>query len=169
MGAGKTTIGRHLAKALGMTFYDSDREIEARTGATISLIFELEGEEGFRQREEKVIDELTQKQGIVLATGGGAVLREANRLHLKERGQVVYLSATIDQILDRTRHDKSRPLLQTDDPRARLEEIITKRDPLYRECADVIMKTGTRSVRNMVKEVLTKLDLKPAKRPQTAS
>lgn len=166
MGAGKTTIGRQLAKNLGVEFFDSDRVIEQRTGATISLIFELEGEEGFRNREQKVIDDLSQKNGIILATGGGAVLREENRQHLKNRGNVVYLAATIEQILERTRFDKSRPLLQTKDPRSRLKEIIEQRDPLYRECADITLKTSNRNIRYMVKDILQQLGIEPKKKRQ---
>lgn len=146
MGAGKTTIGRHIAQLLDFGFYDSDKEIEERTGASIPLIFELEGETGFRKREQAVIRELVEKKHIVLATGGGAVLNENNRLALKHSGVVVYLHAEIDQLLERTSKDKNRPLLQTADPRAKLEQIIRERDPFYRALADVILETNKMSV-----------------------
>lgn len=141
MGAGKTTIGRQVAKQLHRDFYDSDREIEQRTGATIPLIFELEQEEGFRKRECAIIDELTQLDNIVMATGGGAVLSPENRSHLSSRGFVIYLHAPIQQLLRRTSHDKNRPLLQTANPRKKLEQLMEIRDPLYREVADVIVET----------------------------
>lgn len=147
MGAGKTTIGRQLAKALGLEFMDSDHEIEHRTGASISLIFEVEGEQGFRRREREVIDDLTQRSGMVLATGGGAVLDPANRTHLAGRGQVVYLRASLEHLLKRTAKDRNRPLLQTEDPRARLQQILEVRDPLYREVADLVVETDRCSVR----------------------
>jgi shikimate kinase len=155
MGAGKTTIGKQLARSLGRPFYDSDREIEARTGADIPLIFELEGEAGFRAREKAMIDELTAKQDIVLATGGGAVLAPENRKHLSERGFVIYLSAPVDQLVNRTSKDKNRPLLQTADPEQRLRDILAERDPLYRETAHHIMVTDGRPVRSVVKSLLT--------------
>jgi len=157
MGAGKTTIGRQLAKALSMDFVDSDHEIELRTGANIPLIFDLEGEAGFRRREQAVIDELTRRSGIVLATGGGAVLDPENRAHLSQRGRVIYLHAVADQLVERTARDRNRPLLQTDDPRERLESLMEVRDPLYREVADLIIETGGRTVRQVVKEILGKV------------
>lgn len=141
MGAGKTTIGRQLAKSLGLDFVDSDHEIENRTGVGIPLIFEVEGEEGFRRREREMIDELTRRGNIVLATGGGAVLDAANRAHLSARGQVVYLHASLEHLLKRTAKDRNRPLLQTDNPRARLQQILEQRDPLYREIADLVVET----------------------------
>lgn len=151
MGAGKTTIGRQLAKSLGLDFVDSDHEIESRTGASIPLIFEVEGEAGFRRREREMIDELTQRSRIVLATGGGAVLDPANRAHLSARGQVVYLRASLEHLLKRTAKDRNRPLLRTDDPRARPEQILARileqRDPLYREIADLVVETDRCSVR----------------------
>ncbi|MCP5143455.1 MAG: shikimate kinase AroK [Gammaproteobacteria bacterium] len=150
MGAGKSTVGRQVAKALGRTFYDSDKEIERRTGASISLIFEVEGEEGFRAREADVIDELTGLPDIVLATGGGAVLNETNRRLLAERGLVVYLRAPLEKLYARTRLDKSRPLLQGDNPRARLTRIVREREPLYRETADLIIETDNHTVRQIV-------------------
>ena len=157
MGSGKTTIGRQLARALGKAFVDSDHEIEARTGADIPWIFDLEGEAGFRRREREVIDELTRRPGIVLATGGGAVLAEDNRRHLAGRGIVVYLRTSIDQQLRRTARDRKRPLLQTEDPRARLEALLAERDPLYREIANIIVDTDNRSVRSTVNAILRRL------------
>jgi shikimate kinase len=157
MGAGKTTIGRQLARQLKKEFLDSDREIETRTGADIPLIFELEGEQGFRSRECKMIDELTQKNDIVLATGGGAVLNEENRKHLKSRGCVLYLFASLDHLFERTVKDKNRPLLQTENPRQRIQEILEKRDPLYREVADVIVETGGQTIHYVVQQILKQL------------
>jgi shikimate kinase len=158
MGAGKTTIGKQLAQQLGRDFYDSDREIEKNTGANIPLIFELEGEEGFRKREKNILIELTNKQGIVLATGGGAVLDPNNRTQLSKNSFVIYLSAPLTQLFNRTNKDRNRPLLQTKDPHKKLEEIITARDPLYREVADLIIETDDKPVRNVVKNLLLKLD-----------
>ena len=158
MGAGKTTIGKQLAKTLNKQFVDSDREIENHTGASIPLIFELEGEEGFRKREREMIDQLTQRHDTVLATGGGAVLNEDNRRWLGERGVVVYLHATVEQLLERTRMDRNRPLLQTEDPEARLRELMEIRDPLYREVADIIVDTGDTSVRQVVQALVEQLN-----------
>ncbi|MGD8999205.1 MAG: shikimate kinase AroK [Granulosicoccaceae bacterium] len=157
MGAGKSSVGRQLAKMLRCEFIDSDHVIEQRTGVSIPLIFDIEGEEGFRQREEQAIDELTRQSGIVLATGGGAVLRESNRQHLRNRGTVIYLSATVDQLYERTKRDRNRPLLQTDDPRARIEELLAQRDPLYREVADIVINTDGHSVRHVVNNILDAL------------
>ncbi len=157
MGAGKTTIGRLLAKQLGLTFYDSDREIENRTGASISLIFELEQESGFRKRECKIIDELTQLKDIVLATGGGAILNENNRKILTSRGHVVYLYAPIEQLLNRTSRDKNRPLLQTDDPGKKLQELMAIREPLYREVAHTTVETNNSPVKHVVNSLLKTL------------
>lgn len=150
MGAGKTSVGKLLAKRLSMSFLDSDHEIEARTGVKIPVIFEIEGEAGFRAREAAIIDELTRLDGVVLATGGGAVLDPANRAALHSRGTVIYLRANVDELWNRTRHDRSRPLLQTADPRARLAELLVVRDPLYREAAHVIADTGIQSLRTLV-------------------
>src|SRR5450830_232118 len=136
MGAGKTTIGRALAKKLNKRFVDSDHEIESRTGASIPVIFEIEGEESFRQREAEIIRELSAQEDIVLATGGGAILRAETRACLKQRGTVIYLRASMNQILQRTGRHKNRPLLQTADPRRKLEELSRQRDPYYREVAD---------------------------------
>lgn len=151
MGAGKTTIGRLLAKHLRKTFIDSDHELESRTGASVPLIFELEGEDGFRDREETLLDELTQHSNIVLATGGGAVLRENNRLRLRQRGLVVYLKADVNELLQRTRYDKNRPLLHTPDPKAKLEKLSLERDPLYREVADVIFDSSHQSLPSLIR------------------
>ena len=158
MGAGKTTIGRQLATILHKEFKDSDHEIVRRTGASIPLIFDIEGEEGFRRRESEVIDDLSSEAGLVLATGGGAVLAEENRRHLSGRGTVVYLYASIEQLLKRTARDRNRPLLQTADPRAKLEELMRVRDPLYREVADMVLYTDDRSVRSVVKEIILRLE-----------
>ena len=154
MGAGKSTIGRQLARALNLEFVDSDREIEVRTGVDIPLIFELEGEAGFRRRERRAIDLLSARKGIVQATGGGAVLDPDNRKHLAARGKVIYLHTSVDQQLERTAHDRSRPLLQTEDPRARLEELMAVRDPLYREIADWVIETDGCRVRDVVQQII---------------
>jgi len=141
MGAGKTTIGRQLARALDLTFIDSDREIETRSGVDIPTIFDFEGEEGFRRRERAMIDHLTQRDDVVLATGGGVVLDPDNRRDLATRGTVVYLETSVDEQLRRTRHDRNRPLLQGNDRRATLEQLEAERAPLYLEIADVVVKT----------------------------
>lgn len=157
MGAGKTTIGRILARKLGKRFIDSDHEIEARTGASIPWIFEIEGEASFRRREAEVIRDLTAQDGIVLATGGGAVLNPDNRAYLKQRGRVIYLRANVASIMLRTSHDKNRPLLQTADPRRKLEELTAQREPLYREIADLVIDTGRPNVQSMVQTILAQL------------
>lgn len=166
MGAGKSTIGRQLARSLRRDFLDSDREIELRTGVDIPFIFEKEGEEGFRRRESEVIDELTRKQGIVLATGGGAVTREANRRHLAGRGTVIYLHTSVDQQLARTARDRNRPLLQTEDPRARLEALMAEREPLYRSLANLVIETDGRSVKDVVREIVQRLEPGCGNRPR---
>jgi len=159
MGAGKTTIGRLLAEELHKEFFDSDQMIEERAGADVSWIFDVEGEEGFRDRERKVIRELTALDNIVLATGGGAILAEQNRKHLRKGGTVVYLMATISQQVERTRRDQKRPLLRnTPDPRAKLTELMDKRDPLYREVADVVVMTSRRSPRAVCNEIIEMLE-----------
>lgn len=158
MGSGKSTIGRQLAKALHVAFKDCDHEIIHHTGASIPLIFEIEGEEGFRRRETEMLDSLTQEPGIVMATGGGAVTRQDNRAMLISRGIVIYLYASIDQLFERTSRDRNRPLLQTDDPRQRLEQLMIERDPLYRDVADLIVHTEDRSVRSVVKEIMARLE-----------
>jgi shikimate kinase len=159
MGAGKTTVGRAVARRLDRPFFDSDHEIEARTGARIPVIFELEGEAGFREREAQMIAELTARQSIVLATGGGAILRPNNRELLHTRGLVVYLRANPHDLWLRTRKDKNRPLLQTDDPKAKLEALYELRDPLYRECAHFVVETGRPSVSGLVNMVLMQLEM----------
>ena len=158
MGAGKTTIGRQLADALSLQFKDSDHEIINRTGASIPLIFDIEGEDGFRRREHDAIADLTAERGLVLATGGGAVIRPENRSLLKERGMVIYLHASIDQLLRRVGRDRNRPLLQTEDPRGKLLELMAERDPMYREVADMVVYTDDRSVRSTIKEILLRLE-----------
>ncbi len=160
MGAGKTTIGRRLAQDLELDFVDSDKEIEARTGVSIPLIFEVEGEAGFRAREKAMIDELTQREGLVLATGGGAILDPDNRRHLGDRGFVVYLRTSVDEQLRRTHRDSNRPLLQTADPRGRLEELFRIRGPLYQETADFIIHTDGRHMRRVVQTIIKRLEKK---------
>jgi shikimate kinase len=157
MGAGKSTIGRQLAKALHKKFYDSDKEIEKRTGVSISWIFEMEGESGFRDRESKTIAELSAYNNVVLATGGGAVLSEENRKRLRARGNVIYLSASAEQLYRRTARDKKRPLLQTGDRRKQIEALLAQRDPLYTEVADIVIKTGDQSIQHTVNEVIKQL------------
>lgn len=157
MGAGKSTIGRLLAKELRYTFKDSDREIEARTGADIPWIFDVEGEEGFRLREEAMIAELAKEDGIVLATGGGVVMRECNRKALSQGGLVVYLRTSVEQQLQRTAKDRQRPLLQTSDPEQVLRDLIAKRDPLYREIADLIIDTDQRGPKVVVNAIVARL------------
>lgn len=153
MGAGKSTIGRNLAALLGKDFHDTDHAIEAHTGAQVSLIFDVEGEEGFRARETAMIDELTAKQGVVVATGGGAVLRPENRQLLRERGYVVYLHADVDTLVKRTRRDKKRPLLQNVDRRQKLTELLAARDALYRQTAHYVIETGRRSPRALARDI----------------
>jgi len=155
MGAGKTTIGRQLARELKMPFYDSDRVIEEHTGANIPLIFDFEGEEGFRKREQAAIDELTRMDNIVLATGGGAVLTEENREHLAERGTAFYLYTDLNSLLERTSKDKNRPLLHGDEsPEIILKRLMEERDPLYRQTADHIIDTGNSSIRGVIKAII---------------
>jgi shikimate kinase len=157
MGAGKTTVARLLAGRLNRTFIDSDIELEARCGVKVPVIFEIEGEDGFRNREAAVLDELTSRTGVILATGGGAVLREENRQRLAARGVVIYLRAQPHDLYMRTRHDKNRPLLATPDPQKRLEELFSQRDPLYREVADLVIDTGRQGVQILVKQILATL------------
>ncbi len=157
MGAGKTTIGRALAKKLNMRFMDSDHEVEARTGVSIPVIFEIEGEASFRQREADVIRDLTAQQGVVLATGGGAVLNAQSREFLRSRGTVIYLRSSVASILKRTSFDKNRPLLRTPDPRAVLEEMWRQRDPLYQEIAHLIVDTGRPHVSQLTQSILSQL------------
>ncbi len=157
MGAGKTTIGRMLASELRLTFKDSDKEIEARTGADIPWIFDVEGEEGFRQREIAVIDELTKLTGILLATGGGSVVMEENRRCLQSRGTVVFLDTSIELQLRRTQKDKSRPLLQGDDPEAMLRQLKAERHPLYKEIADINVFVGDSGSKRTVTQIMDRL------------
>ncbi len=159
MGSGKSTIGKVLAKQLGLEYIDSDREIEHRTGANIPWIFDVEGEAGFRQREALVIDELTQKPNIVLATGGGSILREDNRTRLKSRGYAVYLQTSINQQFERTLKDRNRPLLQTENPRETLEKLMLEREPLYLETAEIVVKTDRYRPNTVVQEIIDRLGL----------
>lgn len=146
MGSGKTTMGRTLARHFGMDFIDSDEEIQRRTGVTIPHIFDVEGEAGFRQRETLALRDLLAGDHHVLATGGGAVLAAQNREMLRHNGIVIYLKASVHDLWQRTRHDRNRPLLQTDDPHAKLTELFQQRDPLYLEAADIIVRSGRQSV-----------------------
>lgn len=168
MGAGKTTIGRLLARHRQMEFIDSDHEIEARCGVSIPTIFEIEGEAGFRKRESCMIDELTRRDGIVLGTGGGAVLDPRNRECLRSRGTVVYLRCHPEELYLRTRHDRNRPLLQTEDPLARLNALYAQRHPLYMETADIVLESGRQSVHCLVRKLESALDLASNKRPDPA-
>lgn len=154
MGAGKTTIGKGLAKELGFEFLDSDKEIEQRCGADIPWIFDVEGETGFRERERAVIEDLCQREGIVLATGGGAILNEDNRRHLARDALVVYLQTSVDQQYERTRRDRHRPLLQREDPRGILQQLMEIRDPLYRSIANLIVVTDHRKPRAVIKDIV---------------
>ncbi len=158
MGAGKSTIGRQLAEALSFRFEDSDHEIQRRTGVDIPTIFEYEGEEGFRKREEQVIADLTEQEGIVLATGGGAVLRETNRQRLTARGVVIYLHCSPEQQFARTNRDRNRPLIQTADPLQSLRDIMAIREPLYRQVADLVVSTEKRGTVSVVKEIRRRLE-----------
>jgi shikimate kinase len=157
MGAGKTTIGKKLARALHLRFVDCDHEIEHRTGATIPLIFDVEGEAGFRAREKRVIEDLVQEDDIVVATGGGAVLDPENRAALHASGYVVYLHAPLEHLLARTRGDTNRPLLKAGDRVKKMQEILTAREPLYREVADLIVDTGALTLTAVVQNIRTSL------------
>ena len=159
MGAGKSTIGRHLADELHLDFYDSDQEIEKRTGADIAWIFDLEGEDGFRKREEDIINDLTDKQGIVLATGGGSIVSKNVRNRLSARGIVVYLQTTIDKQVARTQRDKRRPLLQNNDPEKVLRDLADERNPLYTEVADYVVETDDQSARAVANQIISKIGL----------
>lgn len=159
MGAGKTTIGRYLADLLDWRFLDTDHEIELRTGASIPWIFDKEGEEGFRRREETMIADLTRLHNIVLATGGGSVLRLANRQALQGRGTVVYLYTPVAMQIDRTAHDRNRPLLQTANPEKKLQELFEIRDPLYRQVADLVIPTTDGSARELAQKIIQTLGL----------
>ena len=154
MGAGKSAVGRQLARMMHLDFVDSDEEIENRTGVDIPFIFEKEGEEGFRKREVKIIDELSQRQGIVLATGGGAILDADSRSHLGARGYVIYLFTTVKQQLDRTKRGRTRPLLENGDKETVLDALMTERDPLYREIADLTIETDGRRVQAVARDIV---------------
>jgi shikimate kinase len=162
MGSGKTAVGKHLARVLHLSFYDSDVEIEHRTGVDIPFIFEKEGEAGFREREREVIDALTALDNVVVATGGGAVLKPENRERLASRGRVVYLKTGIHQQLERTRHGKQRPLLYTGDPEAKLRELMEHRAPLYESIAAVVVATDGRQVRAVADEIVQRLKELPS-------
>lgn len=169
MGAGKTSVGKLIARRLGKTFYDCDQEIERVTGVRIPVIFEIEGETGFRMRERKMLDDLAQRSDVVVATGGGAILAEENRALLKEHGTVVYLCASPQDLWQRTRHDRNRPLLQTPNPLATLRALYAERDPWYREIADVVMDTGNQSLTALAHRLEQKLAQCPALSRTSAS
>lgn len=171
-GAGKSTIGKALARELRLPFVDADQEMVEHTGVAIATIFELEGEAGFRLREAQLIGELSQRDSILLATGGGVILRKDNRDALRQTGVVIYLHASLDHLWQRTKHDSRRPLLQTDNPRASLKSLLESRDPLYRETADLVVETGRQSVGRLVREIhdeLLRRGLWPATRQSTAT
>lgn len=157
MGAGKSAVGRYLARTLHLSFVDSDDEIESRTGVDIAFIFEKEGEQGFRKREAAVIDDLSKIDGAVLATGGGAVVDPENRSRLGGRGYVVYLYTSVDQQVSRTQRGRKRPMLENDNPRGTLEELLAKRDPLYREIADLVVETDGRKVKSVANEIIEQI------------
>lgn len=154
MGAGKSAVGRYLARTLHLSFVDSDDEIESRTGVDIPFIFEKEGEEGFRKREATVIDDLSKMDGVVLATGGGAVVNPDSRSRLGGRGFVVYLYTTVDQQVARTQKGRERPLLESSDPRTTLQDLLDARDPMYREIADIVVETDGRKVKSVANEII---------------
>jgi len=158
-GSGKSTVGRQLARRLQLPFYDSDHVIEERLGCPIRVAFERDGEPAFRDLEESVLDELTQIPRAVVSTGGGAVIRPATRQRLRERGQVVYLNSTPDEIFRRLRHDVNRPLLQVTDPLGRLRDLYAQRDPLYRETAHFVIETGRPTVATLVNMIVMQLEL----------
>jgi len=157
MGAGKSAVGRHLARTLHLTFVDSDDEVESRTGVDIAFIFEKEGEAGFRKRETAAIDDLTRMDNVVLATGGGAIVSADNRSHLGGRGYVVYLYTTVDQQVSRTKKGRERPLLENGNRREILEELLVQRDPLYREIADLVVETDGRKVHSVANEIIEQI------------
>lgn len=157
MGVGKSTIGRTLARELKMDFIDSDHELEQRTGATVSLIFDIEGEEGFRKREAQIVQELAERNNIVMATGGGSIIDEENRKALRKNGTVVYLSASVETQLTRVRNTKNRPMLQEGDPREILDQLNIVRDPIYREEADFVFATDDRSPANVARDIAKEL------------
>ena len=161
MGVGKTTIGSHLARRLKYDFVDSDTEIEKRTGASISLIFDIEGEQGFRKREAQMIGELTQRRHIVLSTGGGSVLDETSRQNLRSRGYVVYLKASVDILYERLKKSRNRPLMETEDKQKVIEELMAEREPLYLAVADVTIATDGRSAQDVAREIFQQHDKHP--------
>jgi shikimate kinase len=158
MGAGKTTLGRALAQRLALEFVDTDKIVVERTGVPVATIFEIEGEDGFRRREAGILAEFSERNGCVIATGGGAILLEANRQVMRRRGTVVYLRARLEHLWDRTRHDASRPLLATADPRATLAGLLEERDPLYREAAHIVVDSSSQSAATLVGRVVAALD-----------
>ena len=162
MGAGKTTLGKALAQRTGLEFVDTDRVLVERCGVPVATIFEIEGEEGFRKRESGVLADLAQRRGCVVATGGGAILAEENRRVMRSAGTVIYLRARIESLWERTRHDSSRPLLRTPDPRGTLARLLEERDPLYRETAHLIVETGSQSAATLVNRVMAALRQMPS-------
>ena len=158
MGAGKSTLGRALARKLNRPFYDSDQELQTKCGVAVSVIFDLEGEVGFRQRESQVLQELVQHKGIILATGGGAILREENRMLLKQNGAVIYLRATPEDLWLRLCHDRSRPLLQAPNPQNKLSALYAQRDPLYLEIADFVIETGKPNLTRLLHIITQQLE-----------
>jgi len=158
MGAGKTTIGRSLAKKLGLTFVDSDKEIEARTGVSIPTVFEIEGEEGFRKRESQVIADLSVASSQIVATGGGVVLRSENRAAMVSSGFVIYLNVPPYTLWERTRNDRNRPLLQVEDPLSKLKELYAQRDPFYREVADLVIDGGRTNTHSLLQLIAEKVE-----------
>jgi len=158
MGSGKTTMGRTLARHLGKTFVDSDEEVQKRTGVTIPHIFDIEGEAGFRQRESTVIHDLIGRDNMVLATGGGAVLAEQNRIIFQHNGIVIYLKASVHDLWQRTKHDRNRPLLQTADPHAKLTELHQQRDPLYQQVADIVIQSGRQSAHALMLQLVDEIE-----------
>ena len=158
MGSGKTTMGRALARHLGKDFVDSDEEVQRRTGVTIPHIFDVEGETGFRQRETAALRDLVERDNMVLATGGGAVLAEQNRALLQQNGVVIYLKTSVHDLWQRTRHDRNRPLLQTGDPHAKLSELFRQRDPLYMQVADIVMQSGKQSAHALMLQLVGEIE-----------
>jgi len=158
MGSGKTTMGRALAKHFGKEFVDSDEEIQHRTGVTIPHIFDVEGESGFRSRESSVITDLVKRDNMILATGGGAVILEQNRTEMRQNGIVIYLKASVHDLWQRTRNDRNRPLLQTDDPHAKLAEIFQQRDAFYQQAADIVIQSGKSGVHTLMLQVVSNIE-----------
>ena len=158
MGSGKTTMGRALAKHFGKEFVDSDEEIQLRTGVTIPHIFDVEGESGFRLRESSVIADLVKRNNLILATGGGAVILEQNRAEMRQNGIVIYLKASVHDLWQRTRNDRNRPLLQTDDPHAKLTELFQQRDAFYQQAADIVIQSGKSGVHTLMLQVVSSIE-----------